>query len=122
MDFYRIKCTLLSEYVAAGGTNKKDFIHGMNYLIDFLESGREPEPLNAEVDDILFLKGKIAELQEEVAGLKEKLKHKNVVINNYREMSKQERAEVRKSKEFFKIEQTYSRMILELEKKYNGGY
>lgn len=122
MDFYRIKCTLLSEYVADGGTNKKDFVHGMNYLIDFLESGREPEPLNAEVDDILFLKGKIAELQEEVAGLKEKLKHKDVVINNYREMSKQERTEIRKSKEFFKIEQTYSRMILELEKKYNGGY
>ena len=118
MDYFHIKKILLAEYVANGGKHTEDFLRGMNYLEDYMESGREEHGLNEEVSDVLFLKEVINRLQITNQELKEAVNKKNKIIKNYHSMSKEERRAWKGNNEIKKIEQMYSRMLLELEEKY----
>lgn len=118
MDYLQIKKILLAEYVANGGTDTREFMRGMNYLEDYLESGRNDHSLNAHVDEIIFLRSRVEQLENDVAELNKNLRHKKNVIKQYREMNKDEKYRWKSSQELVRLETVYSRMVMELEEKY----
>lgn len=118
MDYLQIKKLLLAEYVANGGKNTQEFLRGMNYLEDYLESGRNEHALNPYVDDLMFLQKRNEELQNTVSSLKKELADKKIIIKQFRQMNKDERHQWRTSNEMARMEMVYSRMVMQLEEKY----
>lgn len=118
MDYTQIKKILLAEYTANGGTNTREFLRGMNYLEDYLESGRGDHFLNTHVDELAFLRKRVEKLGNEVVELERTLKHKQNIIRQYRQMNKDERYKWKASQELMRLERMYSRMVMELEEKY----
>ena len=118
MDFIQIKKILLAEYEANGGKNSREFYRGMNYLEDYLESGRNDHFLNAHIDEVSFLREKIRRLEENITELDRTLRDKKNIIKQYRQMNKEEKYKWKTSQELVRLEGVYSRMLMELENKY----
>lgn len=118
MDYLKIKKILLNEYQANGGSDQREFLRGMNYLEDYLESGRQDHTLNSHVDDIIVLREKVKSLEARVEELDRSLRDKRNIIKQYRQMNKDEKFRFKSSQEVARLEAVYSRMVMELEEKY----
>lgn len=118
MDYIQIKKILLAEYQANGGTDQREFLRGMNYLEDYLESGRQDHSLNPHVDELITLREKVTRLETEISELDRTLRIKKNIIKQYRQMNKNEKLKFKSSQELMHLERTYSRMLMELEEKY----
>lgn len=118
MDYLQIKKILLAEYLSNGGTDTREFLRGMNYLEDYLESGRKDHALNSHVDELMFLRSRVTQLEAEVDELDRTLRNKNNIIKQYRQMTKEEKYRWKVESERIRLETVYSRMVMELEEKY----
>lgn len=104
----------MDEYTKDGGRNLPDFVHGMNYLIDYIERGEEEKPLNDEMVDILVLKHKIERMEEKNEALQKLLKKKENIIKQFRQMNKGERKQYRREQKMQSMEKAYSRLVSKL--------
>ena len=128
MDYQYAKNILIEEYLEQGGTNVTEFVHGMNYLQDYIESNKDKGRLQDEVpmfEQLCRLQKHLStvnernkfvttKLKKEIKSLHQELHRVSAELRMFKSMSKKERKVFRNSQAVKDMRNAYSRMVSEL--------
>lgn len=128
MDYQYAKRILIEEYIEQGGENVAAFEHGMNYLQDYIESGKDKHRLQDETPmferlcrlekhlSVMKERNKfvVTNLKKEIKSLHQELHRVSAELRMFKTMTKKERKAFRSSQAVKDMQNTYSRIVSEL--------